>query len=736
MLPMKPCKACGFEHPEQVVICPSTQHVIGVAVLGGRYRLDSLIAVGGIGAVYDARALHIDRRVAVKRLLPAYTSDPEVVRRFQREARAAGRIEHPNVVEVLDFGVGEDGVPFLVMEFLEGETLAARIEKSPGQRIPYGELVPIMLDVLEALTHAHSRGIVHRDLKPENIFLAHMANNQNVVKLVDLGISKAIGSTSQAITQSGSALGTPHYMAPEQLRGEKDVDGRVDLYALGIVMYRALSGAFPFDGRTFEHLVTRILDGTCAPLSTVVPGLPAGVSEAVTWSMHKDRDQRAGSADALAQALAPFAPAPVRTSTHPRVPAASAGGSAGLHPTPPRDSAKADATSAAPRHPAAEATTTKRPSAGERPVPFRIDSTAEFQASATLPSVAASSSPPKARSRTWVWIVVVLVLLTGGAVAAYLGLRDGEPSRTPEPPSTGGLAGSPHADPPQPGPESAEAGTTTAAEAGTVAPSPAAEAATAPDAEAATLPVVADDAAVEAVRTDAADAVRRDTAAGDGRAEAGPREAAADVVARPDAEAPADEASAVEAEAQRPDAEAAQPSVADVARVFLGVAARVPRCAEGEGPGEFQVSARVRGSDGRVRDVVVTTGFSDGARQCVENIVGGLSFPPFGDETASFEHTFAVTGEADAGTEDSGVPSTADIRHRLRRARTRALACLQSPEGSVELVVRIDGNTQQATLESVEGQVTADEEACLRGVVEATEVPAYPTVMTVPLRVR
>jgi hypothetical protein len=335
-----------------------------------------------------------------------------------------------------------------------------------------------------------------------------------------------------------------------------------------------------------------------------------------------------------------------------------------------------------------------------------------------------------------VWIVVVLLLLAGGAVAAYLGLRDGEPTRTPEPPPTGGLAGSPHADPPQPGPESAEAGTTTAAEAGTVAPSPAAEAATAPDAEAATLPVVADDAAVEAVRTDAADAVRRDTAAGDGRAEAGPREAAADVVARPDAEAPADEASAVEAEAQRPDAEAAQPSVADVARVFLGVAARVPRCAEGEGPGEFQVSARVRGSDGRVRDVVVTTGFSDGARQCVENIVGGLSFPPFGDETASFEHTFAVTGEADAGTEDSGVPSTADIRHRLRRARTRALACLQSPEGSVELVVRIDGNTQQATLESVEGQVTADEEACLRGVVEATEVPAYPTVMTVPLRVR
>ena len=176
MLPMRSCPACGFEHPEQVVVCPSTQQIIGAAVVGGRYRLDRLIAVGGIGAVYDARALHIDRRVAVKRLLPAFTSDPEVVRRFQREARAAGRIEHPNVVEVLDFGVGEDGIPFLVMEFLEGDTLAARIERSPGQRIPFEELLPIMLDVLQALAHAHSHNIVHRDLKPENIFLARRAN--------------------------------------------------------------------------------------------------------------------------------------------------------------------------------------------------------------------------------------------------------------------------------------------------------------------------------------------------------------------------------------------------------------------------------------------------------------------------------------------------------------------------------------------------------------------------------
>jgi len=508
-------------------------------------------------------------------------------------------------------------------------------------------------------------------------------------------------------------------MAPEQLRGEKDVDGRVDLYALGIVMYRALSGAFPFDGRTFEHLVTRILDGTCAPLSTVVPGLPAGVSEAVTWAMHKDRDQRAGSAEALAQALAAFAPAPapVRTSTHPRVPTTAA----------------AVSTTAPPA--AIESTTTKRPSAAERPAPFRIDSTAEFQASATLPSVAASSSPPKAGSRGWMWLVALIVLLAGGAVAAYLGLRDNESPRAPEPPATGGLAGSPHADPSQSGSAAAEAGAPPDAAAGTVAPPLAVDAAPSPAADAAASTAVSDAAAAEAAPPDAADTVRRDAAAVDGRTDASPREAAADA-ARTDTATPADESSAVEAEASRPEAGTAQPSVEDVARVFLAVAARVPGCADGEGAGGFRVSARVRGSDGRVRDVEVTTGFSEGARQCVENIVAGLAFPPFGDETASFEHTFTVTGDADAGTGDSGAPSADDIRRRLRRARTRALSCLQSPEGSVTLLVRVDGNTQRATLESIEGEVTADEEACLRGVVEATEVPAYPTVMTVPMRVR
>ncbi|MBI5501536.1 MAG: protein kinase [Deltaproteobacteria bacterium] len=754
MLPMRPCAACGFEHPEQVVICPSTQQVTGVAVLGGRYRLDSLIAVGGIGAVYDARALHIDRRVAVKRLLPTYTSDPEVVRRFQREARAAGRIEHPNVVEVLDFGVGEDGVPFLVMEFLEGDTLAGRIERSAGQRLTYEELLPLMLDVLEALAHAHSRSIVHRDLKPENIFLAHQANGQMVVKLVDLGISKAIGSTSQAITQSGSALGTPHYMAPEQLRGEKDVDGRVDLYALGIVMYRALSGAFPFDGRTFEHLVTRILDGTCAPLTSVVPGIPVGVSDAVAWAMHKDRDQRAPTAEALSDALAPFAPLPTRGTTHPRVPAAGgARGSALPSVSPSAPSVPGPRPSATPvSAPAPDVTTTKRPSAGVRPEPFRIDSTAELQASATLPVVAASTGSTTPRRRGWVWIPVVAFLLAGGAVGAYFALRGGGDARPPEHPPTGGLAGSLRADPPAVASD-ATAGDVPAVvtDAGEAAAGDAATSPAPTDAGAALpLPVAADAAAAP---LDTVDASRPEAAARDAVADDAPDRAARDSVPPPAdvaspprdvAPPPVDAAPPPvdvvpppeEATAASPDAGPAQPSVAEVAAVFVRLAGLVPRCAEGEGAGQFKVTARVRGTDGRVRDVTVETGFSEQARSCVQNLVAGLSFPPFGDETASFEHTFAVSGDTDAGTADSGVPSNDDIRRRLRRAQRAALACLEGTEGAVELLVHIDGVAQRATLQAIDGDVTPEQESCLQHVVETTEVPAYPGALTVPMRVR
>lgn len=717
MLPMRPCSACGFEHPEGVVICPSTQQVIGTAVVGGRYRLDRLIAVGGIGAVYDARALHIDRRVAVKRLLPVYTSDPEVVRRFQREARAAGRIEHPNVVEVLDFGVGEDGVPFLVMEFLEGDTLAARLEQAPGQRLPFEDLVPIVLDVLEALGHAHSRGIIHRDLKPENIFIAHKPNGTTVVKLVDLGISKALGSTSQAITQSGSALGTPHYMAPEQLRGEKDVDGRVDLYAMGVVMYRALSGAFPFDGRTFEHLVTRILDGTCAPLSSIVPGLPVGVSEAVAWAMHKDREQRAPTAEALAASLAAFAPprpltpAPLRVSSAPP-------GHAAARVSRPSVSESVPAAPAAPSlaaDPTLDATTQRRSSAS--PVaPDAAPPGESFQMATALASVAAKSQPPRRAFRWWLLLTLVAAALAAGGVAAYFLLRtEREPPPREHPPS-GGLAAS-HLLPPAAETDAADATGLDAATPSTADAMPSTRAADAPpdggaSAAAADAPLSTLDGHLPA-RPEAA-AARRPDAATDRTSADAHGEAASAESRREDI---------VEETASSPD----QPLAADAARLFRQAEAAVRACAGDEGPGSYRVVAVVRGSDGHVIQTHVTSELSASSVECVRRLISDLSFPAFRKETLSLGWNFEVEGPAatDGGTPapDGGESIERTVRRILYRAKRRALACVAGSTGPVVLIVDIDGSAHRASLRRIDGSVTPAEEACLREVVESTEIP-------------
>jgi hypothetical protein len=234
---------------------------------------------------------------------------------------------------------------------------------------------------------------------------------------------------------------------------------------------------------------------------------------------------------------------------------------------------------------------------------------------------------------------------------------------------------------------------------------------------------------------EAVDAARRDAgAAREAAVEAATHEVAVVRDSAPDVAPPEDEGAAAPEAAV--EARAAQPTVEEAARVFLRLANLAARCAEGEGPGEFRVSASVRGSDGRVRDVTVTTGFSDQARQCVQNLAAGLAFPPFGDETASFEHTFAVSGEVDAGTGDGGVATVQDIRRRLRRAQRQALTCVPGVQGSIELLVRIDGTAQTATLVSVNGDVTAEQQECLRDVVEATEVPLYPGTLTVPLELQ
>ncbi len=757
MFAMRHCPACGFEHPEGLFVCPTTQHVIGALVLGGRYRVDKLIAVGGIGAVYDARALHIDRRVAIKRLLPMYTSDAEIVRRFQHEARAAGRIAHPNVVEVLDYGLGDDGVPYLVMEFLDGETLASRIERSPGQRISTDEFLPVVLDVLGALDHAHSVGIVHRDMKPENVFLSRLATGVVQVKVVDLGISKALGSASQAITQTGSALGTPHYMAPEQLRGDKDVDGRIDVYAVGIMTYRALSGAFPYDGRTFEHLVARILDATCPPLAVVAPEVPDGVSRAVMWAMSREAADRPPTAAALADALRPFAPA---------------GAPAGLAITPP-------STAARPASPAGTPAPGRQPDAGRssssgvhddttlpreriedavdgspdtsRTTPLRLGPVPIAGIhSATVPSAAAATTlEPRPRRARWLGVAGTVLLVIAGAAILYLLLREPSPAPRPATTDSGGLIASAGA---APGDRGTTADSTDAAGRPWDGAAGVVDAAgfSPPDGPPATDATPAVPEASPGREAGGGSGPAREDARGGGH-DLRP----ADDVPRPDRAASDPEMDAFSGAAE--DAAAAADGPADVvstdaARPMpdLGAALAaaedgVRRCARNEGPGSVAVTATIRGSDGRVVASSVDSDLSAQVRQCVRDILHAVPFPMFEADDITITHAFGVpappgTGgddaRSDAGSaEDAGaLPPRDEIVRRLRTARRHALVCTEGVVGPVALMVTVDGQTRRATLDRVDGNVDDGVRDCLRRVVEAVEVPSFPGSITAPMR--
>jgi serine/threonine protein kinase len=264
-------------------------------VLAGRYRLDHLLGQGGMGAVWAATHLLTHKRVAVK-LLPAEVASPETLRRFVREARAASAVRHPNVVEIHDILTFDDGSPALVMDLLEGETLAQHLERSGF--IPLAELASIMAPVLSAVGSAHAAGIVHRDLKPDNIFLARLGDGRIEPMVLDFGIAKLMPLEEKmdvettGITRTGSMLGTPLYMAPEQAFGEKDVDARADVWALGVILYECSSGRRPIDGDSLGQVFKMITVGPTPPLDRLMPDLPAAFVALVDRMMQRDRKQR------------------------------------------------------------------------------------------------------------------------------------------------------------------------------------------------------------------------------------------------------------------------------------------------------------------------------------------------------------------------------------------------------------------------------------------------------------
>ncbi|WP_437723675.1 serine/threonine-protein kinase [Sorangium sp. So ce861] len=274
-------------------------------VIGDKYGVTAIIGEGGMGAVYEAEHLQIGRLVAVKVMHPRETQQREAISRLEHEARVAGRIGHPNICEVYDMGWLPDGSPYLVMERLHGETLAQRIERR-GVVSP-SELVDIMLQVLSALVTAHERGIVHRDLKPENIFLSERAGMLPVAKLLDFGISQASGMDgAMDLTRTGMVMGTPYYMAPEQARGDVELDHRLDLWAVGVILYEALTGQRPFVARNYNALLVQILTLWHRPVTELDPTIPPGLSRLVDRALAKERDERFQSAREFQEALRRF----------------------------------------------------------------------------------------------------------------------------------------------------------------------------------------------------------------------------------------------------------------------------------------------------------------------------------------------------------------------------------------------------------------------------------------------
>lgn len=272
-------------------------------LIDNKYRVVRLIGEGGMGAVYEGENARIRRRVAIKTLHAAIANNAEVVTRFEREAQAAGRIGSDHILEVLDLGALPNGDRYIVMEFLDGEPLSKRIERFG--RLSPGQLLPIMRQVLDGLGAAHAAGIIHRDLKPENIFiLKQKAGRQDYVKLIDFGISKfQSDQQSMAMTRTGTMMGTPLYMSPEQANGSAEADARSDLYAIGVIMYEALTGSTPFTAKTFNELLFQIVLLDIPPLQSVVPGLDPEFSAIVQRAMARDRSQRFQSTAELWQAL-------------------------------------------------------------------------------------------------------------------------------------------------------------------------------------------------------------------------------------------------------------------------------------------------------------------------------------------------------------------------------------------------------------------------------------------------
>ena len=273
------------------------------AVLVGKYRIDAILGQGGMGVVARATHLHLNETVAIKFLRADIAGDDEANQRFLREAHAAWKLKNEHVARVLDVGTLDSGLPYLVMEHLEGVDLDNMLEQS--HRIAPALAVEFIVQACEGLAEAHALGIVHRDVKPSNFFVTWRSDGTPLVKLLDFGISKVANSTDVSLTQTQSMLGTPAYMSPEQMRSARTVDARTDVWSLGAVLFELIEGVRPFEAESFSEMCVKVAVDPPSPFS--VP-LPPGLDAVVRHCLEKNPDVDApaeaapGSATGVPQA--------------------------------------------------------------------------------------------------------------------------------------------------------------------------------------------------------------------------------------------------------------------------------------------------------------------------------------------------------------------------------------------------------------------------------------------------
>jgi hypothetical protein len=306
-------------------------------VIAGKYRLNALLGTGGMASVWSATNTFTERQFAIKFLLPTFAKTPEAAQRFLMEAKVSGRVQHPNIIEVLDVGQAEDGSLFLVMELLQGSSLEHAMRKQEPPMSLY-EFIGVMLDVARALAAAHRGGVVHRDLKPSNILLHKDTRGVAVPKVLDFGVSKFLLETDRdnSLTIAGTVLGSPLYMSPEQAMGQLDIDHRTDVFAFGAILFEGLCGFRCFDAPNFNALIVMIATQQPKSIDQYAPQMPESVRALVRDCLVTDKNRRIESFDRIIERMTPLLAEPGRVADGPR------GHSADARDHPPERSPAAD----------------------------------------------------------------------------------------------------------------------------------------------------------------------------------------------------------------------------------------------------------------------------------------------------------------------------------------------------------------------------------------------------------